>query len=181
MVCESKHMCNSILGARNISFWDWLLVSVPFHFISLACLCLLLLQQAPTCPFECWDLCLLSGMNSILVYIGHEVFENYFPFKWKMQDSQSHAEHLTQNLTATTLWVIISYLLYRKKIFWKIWWRWSGRPTCSWGKGIRWISLRCCHFCWLVLIKRDPSSSLHFHGHCDQDFMWLKDHIFVFS
>ncbi|KFP56436.1 Heparan-alpha-glucosaminide N-acetyltransferase, partial [Cariama cristata] len=60
------------------------------------------------------------GMNSILVYIGHEVFENYFPFKWKMQDSQSHAEHLTQNLTATTLWVIISYLLYRRRIFWKI-------------------------------------------------------------
>ncbi|XP_064004581.1 heparan-alpha-glucosaminide N-acetyltransferase isoform X1 [Pogoniulus pusillus] len=60
------------------------------------------------------------GMNSILVYIGHEVFENYFPFKWKMQDTQSHAEHLTQNLTATTLWVIISYLLYRRRIFWKI-------------------------------------------------------------
>ncbi|KFP78689.1 Heparan-alpha-glucosaminide N-acetyltransferase, partial [Acanthisitta chloris] len=60
------------------------------------------------------------GMNSILVYIGHEVFANYFPFKWKMQDSQSHAEHLTQNLTATTLWVIISYLLYRRRIFLKI-------------------------------------------------------------
>ncbi|NXA56463.1 HGNAT acetyltransferase, partial [Nothocercus julius] len=60
------------------------------------------------------------GMNSILVYIGHEVFENYFPFKWKMQDSQSHAEHLIQNLTATSLWVLISYVLYRKRIFWKI-------------------------------------------------------------
>ncbi|NXY85771.1 HGNAT acetyltransferase, partial [Alcedo cyanopectus] len=60
------------------------------------------------------------GMNSILVYIGHEVFENYFPFKWKMEDSQSHAEHLTQNLTATTLWVITSYFLYRRRIFWKI-------------------------------------------------------------
>ncbi|NWS69644.1 HGNAT acetyltransferase, partial [Crotophaga sulcirostris] len=60
------------------------------------------------------------GMNSILVYIGHKVFENYFPFKWKMQNSQSHAEHLIQNLTATTLWVIISYFLYRKRIFWKI-------------------------------------------------------------
>ncbi|NXX22396.1 HGNAT acetyltransferase, partial [Podargus strigoides] len=60
------------------------------------------------------------GMNSILVYIGHQVFGNYFPFKWKMQDSQSHAEHLIQNLTATTLWVIISYLLYRRRIFWKI-------------------------------------------------------------
>lgn len=59
-------------------------------------------------------------MNSILVYIGHEVFEDYFPFKWRMRDSQSHAEHLTQNLIATTLWVIISYVLYRKRIFWKI-------------------------------------------------------------
>ncbi|CAI5789709.1 Hypothetical predicted protein [Podarcis lilfordi] len=60
------------------------------------------------------------GMNSILVYVGHEVFENYFPFKWKMQDNQSHSEHLAQNLTATSLWVIIAYILYRKRIFWKI-------------------------------------------------------------
>ncbi|XP_063776045.1 heparan-alpha-glucosaminide N-acetyltransferase isoform X2 [Pseudophryne corroboree] len=60
------------------------------------------------------------GMNSILVYVGHEVFENYFPFKWKMQDSQSHAQHLTQNLVATSIWVLIAYILYRKRIFWKI-------------------------------------------------------------
>ncbi|XP_062987748.1 heparan-alpha-glucosaminide N-acetyltransferase [Elgaria multicarinata webbii] len=60
------------------------------------------------------------GMNSILVYVGHEIFENYFPFKWKMKDTQSHAEHLTQNLIATSLWVMISYGLYRKRIFWKI-------------------------------------------------------------
>ncbi|KAM9329534.1 heparan-alpha-glucosaminide N-acetyltransferase [Gastrophryne carolinensis] len=60
------------------------------------------------------------GMNSILVYVGHEIFVNYFPFKWKMKDSQSHAEHLTQNLVATSIWVLISYTLYKKKIFWKI-------------------------------------------------------------
>ncbi|XP_046900987.1 heparan-alpha-glucosaminide N-acetyltransferase isoform X1 [Hypomesus transpacificus] len=60
------------------------------------------------------------GMNSILVYVGHEVFEDYFPFRWKMANSQSHAAHLTQNLLATSLWVLISFLLYRKKIFWKI-------------------------------------------------------------
>ncbi|XP_072526319.1 LOW QUALITY PROTEIN: heparan-alpha-glucosaminide N-acetyltransferase [Salminus brasiliensis] len=60
------------------------------------------------------------GMNSILVYVGHEVFENYFPFRWKMANSQSHAEHLAQNLLATSIWVLISYILYRKKIFWKI-------------------------------------------------------------
>ncbi|XP_040850131.1 heparan-alpha-glucosaminide N-acetyltransferase isoform X2 [Ochotona curzoniae] len=60
------------------------------------------------------------GMNSILVYVGHNVFEDYFPFQWKLGDSQSHREHLTQNLTATILWVLIAYVLYRKKIFWKI-------------------------------------------------------------
>lgn len=96
------------------------IVSVPLSFIILAHFCLLALKQAHTCPFRWYDLCFLSGMNSILVYIGHQVFANYFPFKWKMQDSQSHAEHLIQNLTATTLWVVISYILYRRRIFWKI-------------------------------------------------------------
>ncbi|CAL8331796.1 unnamed protein product [Merluccius merluccius] len=60
------------------------------------------------------------GMNSILVYVGHEVFEEYFPFRWRMIDSQSHAEHLAQNLVATSCWVLISYLLYKKRVFWKI-------------------------------------------------------------
>ncbi|XP_034748614.1 heparan-alpha-glucosaminide N-acetyltransferase isoform X1 [Etheostoma cragini] len=60
------------------------------------------------------------GMNSILVYVGHEVFEEYFPFRWRMANSQSHTEHLIQNLVATSCWVFISYMLYRKKMFWKI-------------------------------------------------------------
>uniref|UniRef100_A0A674A2Z8 Heparan-alpha-glucosaminide N-acetyltransferase n=1 Tax=Salmo trutta TaxID=8032 RepID=A0A674A2Z8_SALTR len=60
------------------------------------------------------------GMNSILVYVGHEVLEEYFPFRWRMANNQSHAEHLTQNLLATSCWVLISFLLYRKNIFWKI-------------------------------------------------------------
>lgn len=60
------------------------------------------------------------GMNSLLVYVGHEVFESYFPFQWKLGDDQSHREHLTQNIVATALWVLIAYILYKKKIFWKI-------------------------------------------------------------
>uniref|UniRef100_A0A8C6CGD2 Heparan-alpha-glucosaminide N-acetyltransferase n=1 Tax=Moschus moschiferus TaxID=68415 RepID=A0A8C6CGD2_MOSMO len=60
------------------------------------------------------------GMNSILVYVGHEVFANYFPFQWKLGDPQSHREHLVQNTVATALWVLIAYVLYKKKVFWKI-------------------------------------------------------------
>lgn len=77
---------------------------------------LMLIQDVPLF-FVCHP---TAGMNSILVYVGHEVFAQYFPFSWRMADSQSHAEHLTQNLVATTIWVFISYLLFRKKIFWKI-------------------------------------------------------------
>ncbi|XP_057553051.1 heparan-alpha-glucosaminide N-acetyltransferase [Hippopotamus amphibius kiboko] len=60
------------------------------------------------------------GMNSILVYVGHEVFADYFPFRWRLRDAQSHAEHLVQNTVATALWVLIAYILYKKKVFWKI-------------------------------------------------------------
>uniref|UniRef100_A0AC11DGR9 Heparan-alpha-glucosaminide N-acetyltransferase n=1 Tax=Ovis aries TaxID=9940 RepID=A0AC11DGR9_SHEEP len=60
------------------------------------------------------------GMNSILVYVGHEVFASYFPFQWKLGDQQSHKEHLVQNTVATALWVLIAYVLYKKKVFWKI-------------------------------------------------------------
>ena len=65
-------------------------------------------------------LCPSAGMNSILVYVGHEVFRNYFPFQWRLQDNQSHKEHLVQNIVATALWVLIAYVLYKKKVFWKI-------------------------------------------------------------
>ncbi|TKC34048.1 hypothetical protein EI555_006445 [Monodon monoceros] len=55
------------------------------------------------------------GMNSILVYVGHEVFASYFPFQWRLGDNQSHREHLVQNIVATALWVLIAYILYKKK------------------------------------------------------------------
>ena len=54
------------------------------------------------------------------MYVGHEVFANYFPFQWKLGDQQSHKEHLVQNMVATALWVLIAFVLYKKKVFWKI-------------------------------------------------------------
>ncbi|XP_057704672.1 heparan-alpha-glucosaminide N-acetyltransferase [Corythoichthys intestinalis] len=60
------------------------------------------------------------GMNSILVYVGHSMLGFYFPFSWEMRFQQSHWEWLFQSLWGTALWVMIAYLLYRKKIFLKI-------------------------------------------------------------
>ncbi|XP_045067363.1 heparan-alpha-glucosaminide N-acetyltransferase isoform X3 [Coregonus clupeaformis] len=60
------------------------------------------------------------GMNSIFVYVGHSLLGSYFPFSWEMRFVDSHWEKLFQSLWATSLWVLIAYLLYRKKFFLKI-------------------------------------------------------------
>uniref|UniRef100_A0A665TRR4 Si:dkey-192p21.6 n=1 Tax=Echeneis naucrates TaxID=173247 RepID=A0A665TRR4_ECHNA len=60
------------------------------------------------------------GMNSIFVYVGHSLLGFYFPFSWEMNFQQSHWEQLFQSLWGTGLWVLIAYLLYRKKFFLKI-------------------------------------------------------------
>lgn len=61
-----------------------------------------------------------AGMNSILVYVGHSLLGFYFPFSWEIRFQESHWELLLQNLWGTALWVLVSYLLYRKKLFLKI-------------------------------------------------------------
>ncbi|XP_061818002.1 heparan-alpha-glucosaminide N-acetyltransferase isoform X2 [Nerophis lumbriciformis] len=60
------------------------------------------------------------GMNSIFVYVGHSLLGFYFPFSWEMRFQESHWEWLFQSLWGTALWLIIAYLLYRKKFFLKI-------------------------------------------------------------
>ncbi|XP_029306054.1 heparan-alpha-glucosaminide N-acetyltransferase [Cottoperca gobio] len=60
------------------------------------------------------------GMNSIFVYVGHSLLGFYFPFSWEIRFQESHWETLFQSLWATSLWVLIAYLLYRKKFFLKI-------------------------------------------------------------
>ncbi|XP_036605188.1 heparan-alpha-glucosaminide N-acetyltransferase isoform X2 [Trichosurus vulpecula] len=97
----------SISYVTTLSFFAFLLLLFLYFLVDVA-------RLWSGAPF------FYPGMNSILVYVGHEVFENYFPFQWKMEDYQSHKEHLTQNLVATSLWVVIAYVLYRKRIFWKI-------------------------------------------------------------
>jgi len=56
------------------------------------------------------------GMNSILLYMGHEICSGMFPWSWKPLGN-SHAELLAMNMWGCGLWVLTSYILYRKKMF----------------------------------------------------------------
>ncbi|XP_064457684.1 heparan-alpha-glucosaminide N-acetyltransferase-like isoform X2 [Ornithodoros turicata] len=55
------------------------------------------------------------GMNPILLYVGHELTHGLFPWFWLC--SETHYCYLFMNLWATSLWVIIAFVLYRKGFF----------------------------------------------------------------
>ncbi|KAG0726623.1 Heparan-alpha-glucosaminide N-acetyltransferase [Chionoecetes opilio] len=60
-----------------------------------------------------------AGMNSIALYVGHEICGGLVPFSWQPV-GQHHANHLIMNLWATSLWVVIAYVLHRKKLYFSV-------------------------------------------------------------
>ena len=59
------------------------------------------------------------GMNSIMVYCGSELLQDYFPFSWR-HNNETHFSLLSSNVVAVGLWILIAYYCYRLKFFVKI-------------------------------------------------------------
>jgi heparan-alpha-glucosaminide N-acetyltransferase len=62
---------------------------------------------------------LFAGMNSIIVYVGHEMFEDYFPFSW-VGHRDTCLSFLSSNLVGTCMWMLIAYYWYLIGFFVKI-------------------------------------------------------------
>lgn len=88
--------------------------AMAFFLLSLCYLFIDVLGWWTGAPF------IFPGMNSILVYVGSEILNNYFPFSWTVRGHVQHAELLAMNLVGTTAWIIISYYLHYIKFFVKI-------------------------------------------------------------
>jgi len=58
-----------------------------------------------------------AGMNSILLYCGHQIGWMITPFHWALDRMDTHAARLPEAMWGVALWLIISFVLYRKKIF----------------------------------------------------------------
>lgn len=56
------------------------------------------------------------GMNSILLYIGHDFTGGMLPFAF-VADCDSHVWPLTQNIIGVLLWLLISVYLAKKNFF----------------------------------------------------------------
>ena len=54
-------------------------------------------------------------MNSIVIYMCHEVFHDYFPVQFNVADT--HAAYLAVDIWGTTFWLIVASYMYYKKIF----------------------------------------------------------------
>jgi len=57
----------------------------------------------------------IEGMNSIVIYMCHEVFHDYFPVQFNVADT--HAAYLAVDIWGTTFWLIVASCMYYKKIF----------------------------------------------------------------
>ena len=54
-------------------------------------------------------------MNSIVVYFCHDVFFRMLPINWAVEPV--HWKLLLQDVWGASFWVIVAYILFRKKIF----------------------------------------------------------------
>ena len=98
----------------NKNLWSFsfttALGSMAFFLLSLMYLLIDVLEVWSGSPFY------YPGMNSLLLYLGHEICADFFPISWKPY-TKGHGELLFMNLWGTMIWVTVSYVLFRKKIF----------------------------------------------------------------
>ena len=113
ILCFGSQNDGPIPVNKNLWSLSFVLVTSCFAFILLSLLYLVIdvkkLWKGQ--PF------FYAGMNSILLYCGHSVGYNIFPFHFVIGDMRTHAAKLPEAMTGPLLWLVIAFILYRKKIF----------------------------------------------------------------
>ena len=56
------------------------------------------------------------GMNSIVIYVGHEVCAKLFPVQFRVEETR-HWQLMIMHLYGVTFWIIVAGVMYRKKTF----------------------------------------------------------------
>lgn len=64
-----------------------------------------------------WKIFLYPGMNAIILYVGHSVLHSAWPFHFAVNSMNTHFIILLENCYTVTVWILISFYLYHKKIF----------------------------------------------------------------
>ena len=59
------------------------------------------------------------GLNSIIIYMGSEVFSDYFPWSFEYGEP-NHYKLLLSNVIGVAVWIGIARYLYKRKIFYAL-------------------------------------------------------------
>jgi heparan-alpha-glucosaminide N-acetyltransferase len=62
---------------------------------------------------------LYMGMNSILFYCAHEIFEEYMPFGYNVKTVE-HGPELLSDVIGVSAWVALAYYCWTIKFFVKV-------------------------------------------------------------
>jgi len=58
---------------------------------------------------------IFPGMNPIVLFMGHEILEDYFPLRWG--SAKDHEMTLFFSCWGATFWTFVAWRMYKKKIF----------------------------------------------------------------
>lgn len=113
LLCGASQEGGWVPVNKNLWSVSFVLVTTSFAFLLLAFLYFLIDQKRmwKGQPF------FYAGMNSILLYCGHSVGYSLFPFHFISGPMRTHAAKLPEALWGSCLWVIIAFVLYRKRVF----------------------------------------------------------------
>jgi heparan-alpha-glucosaminide N-acetyltransferase len=56
-------------------------------------------------------------MNSILLYLGHQTAWQMLPFNFSHGSMNTHWIRLIESLWGVSAWLIVAFVLYKKKVF----------------------------------------------------------------
>ncbi|XP_043495118.1 heparan-alpha-glucosaminide N-acetyltransferase-like isoform X1 [Polistes fuscatus] len=59
----------------------------------------------------------IPGMNALLMYIGHQLCYQIFPFHWRISNMHSRTLVLVEAIWSIVLWTCIAYIMHRKRIY----------------------------------------------------------------
>ncbi|CAD6242944.1 GSCOCG00009605001-RA-CDS [Cotesia congregata] len=59
----------------------------------------------------------VPGMNALVMYVGHHICYQIFPFHWKYGNMNYHGWRTITAMWDTGLWVVVAYILHYKKIY----------------------------------------------------------------
>ncbi|KYQ47182.1 Heparan-alpha-glucosaminide N-acetyltransferase [Trachymyrmex zeteki] len=107
------HFTNTIPVNKNLWSLSFVFVSTSFSLAFLSA-CYLLIDVAQVWrggPFK------IPGMNALLLYVGHSVCYEIFPFHWRIGAMDSRALCLIESIWVVILWAIIAYIMHHKRTY----------------------------------------------------------------